>query len=761
MPALIRVLLVEDNAAYSAFVNEALASAASDFQITTADSLRAAIGHLETQAFSVVLLDLHLPDSDGLDTIHRVQGAAGNVPVVVLSGVMNQDLAMASLQAGAQDYLLKNDIHPSVITRVIRYAIERRAAETRLHERDIHFRSIVESSFDAIVSIDGRGTVTEFNPAAEQMFGRSRASVLGRELAEVVIPERLREAHRDGVARQADPAATIGRRRVELVGMRGDGSEFPLELTLSKVPTASGPVFTAFIRDLSERRKAEADQHRALSRIAEQASLLDQARDAIIVRDLQHRIRYYNRSAERLYGWTSGDVMGQSVRERFFPDPTIFDEAMQTLLDRGDWMGELTVTGHDHTKMVVESRWTLTRDASGEPRAVLVIDTDITERKELERRFLRAQRMESIGTLAGGIAHDLNNMLAPVLMSIELLKDCESDAERDAILATIETSTRRGADLVRQVLTFARGVEGDRTAVDVAGLLNDVEKFANDTFMKNITVRTAVAGDVNVLGDQTQLHQVLINLGVNARDAMPQGGTLTLTAGVEAVAKGNPKVDPAAPAGNYVVIRVEDTGTGIPAHMIDRVFEPFFTSKPTGKGTGLGLSTSLAIVKSHGGYMRVDSELGRGSTFTIYLPALAERVQQVATPAKAAPDRGAGEMILVVDDEEPVLRMTTLVLESFGYRVLPAISGAEAETLFRRHQKDIKVVFTDMTMPGMDGATLIQKVRAIDPHARVIAASGLGAAQASRVTGVRRFLSKPYTADTVLKAVTDAVRAEA
>ena len=762
MSPLVRVLLVEDNAEYSAFVNEALASAASDFQITAAGSLREAIEYLDAQAFSVVLLDLHLPDSSGIATLHRVQGAARNVPVVVLSGVLNDDLALATLQGGGQDYLLKNDIHPAVITRVIRYAIERRAAEARLRERDAHYRSIVESSFDAIVSIDAQGLITEFNVAAESMFGRSRVSVLGRELAETIIPERLRDAHRLGLARQTEPGALIARRRVELAGLRADGSEFPLELTLSKVSTASGPVFTAFIRDLSERRRAEAEQQRALSRIAEQASLLDQARDAIIVRDLQHRIRYYNRSAERLYGWTSGDVMGQSVRERFFPDPTTFDEAMQTLLSRGDWMGELTVSGRDHNKMVVESRWTLTRDASGEPRAVLVIDTDITERKELERRFLRAQRMESIGTLAGGIAHDLNNMLAPVLMSIELLKDCESDAERDAILGTIEASTRRGADLVRQVLTFARGVEGDRTAVDVAGLLKDVERFANDTFMKNITVRTQAGPDVMVLGDQTQLHQVLINLGVNARDAMPQGGTLTLTARIEPVAKGDPKVDPAAPAGDYVVIRVEDTGTGIPPGIIDRVFEPFFTSKPTGKGTGLGLSTSLAIVKSHGGYIRVDSEVGRGSTFTIYLPVLAARVQPVAAAAaKTTTKRGAGEMILVVDDEEPVLRMTTLVLESFGYRVLPAISGAEAETLFRAHRNEIKVVFTDMTMPGMDGATLIRKVHEIDPRARVIAASGLGAAQAARVAGVRRFLSKPYTADTVLKAITDAVRAEA
>jgi two-component system cell cycle sensor histidine kinase/response regulator CckA len=345
------------------------------------------------------------------------------------------------------------------------------------------------------------------------------------------------------------------------------------------------------------------------------------------------------------------------------------------------------------------------------------------------------------------------------LLSIELLKDDPAPRDRDFILTTIEASTRRGAEMVRQVLTFARGVEGDRTSVDVAGLVDEVEQFANDTFMKNIAVRTDVSGDVTVLGDATQLHQVLINLCVNARDAMPQGGTLTITASNQPVAKGGDDGDPTIPAGDYVVIHVADSGTGIPPSLVDRIFEPFFTSKPTGKGTGLGLSTSLAIVRSHGGFMRVESTLGRGSTFAVYLPALAERATTAtSTPALTVRDRGAGELILVVDDEEAVLRMTTLVLESFGYRVLAADSGAAALTLFTAHRERIKLVFTDMTMPGMDGAALIRKVREIDPRARIIAASGLGAHEAAKVAGVTRFLPKPYTADTVLKAVTDAVR---
>lgn len=625
MPEQYRLLLVEDNADYAAYINATLSGSDDPFRITSAGSLRQAGEHLSAGGIDVVLLDLCLPDSDGLETMHRVQAMARGVPIVVLSGVLDQHLAMAAMQAGAQDYLVKSDIQAAVITRVVRYAIERRAAEARLRERDVHYRS-----------------------------------------------------------------------------------------------------------------------------------LLDQARDAILVRDLDHRVTYFNKSAERIYGWRADDVLGQSVRDRFFPDPAVFDEAMQTLLKQGDWQGEISVSGRDGAKLTVESRWTLMRDAGGAPCAVLVIDTDITERKELERRFLRAQRMESIGTLAGGIAHDLNNMLAPVLMSIELLKEDPTARERDEILATIEASTRRGAEMVRQVLTFARGVDGDRQAVDVANLLIDVKKFAIDTFMKDITVQTVVSGNVLVLGDATQLHQVLINLCVNARDAMGNGGTLSLSAHAQHLAV----TEAAIPAGDYVVINVTDTGSGIPAGMVDRIFEPFFTSKATGKGTGLGLSTSLAIVRSHGGFMRVDSEVGRGSTFSVYLPALGDRRSAAPDTGPAVIDRrGAGELVLVVDDEAPVLRMTTLVLESFGYRVLAAASGAEAMALFNTHRARIKVVLTDMTMPGMDGATLIRKVREIDPDTRVIAASGLGANDAARLAGAIRFLPKPYTADTVIRAVTEVVRA--
>lgn len=755
----IHVLLIEDSDAYANYIREELTLGSGAFSVSHADRISAAVELLRVGGIDVILLDLGLPDSDGLATVHRVVGAAGGVPIIVLSSRADPSLATATVQAGAQDCLIKTDIDSRILTRVIHYAIERRAAEARLRERDAHYRSIVEASLDAIISMDEAGRVREFNPAAEAMFGCSRAQALGRDLAELIMPERMRARHRAGLAhhRATGDERVIGR-RLELVGMRADGSEFPVELTISKLSAAT-PIFTGFIRDLSERRRAEEAQQLALARIAEQASLLDKAQDAILVRDLRHRVTYYNKSAERIYGWTAEDVANGSVRERFFPDPGVFDRAMRELLRDGDWQGELSVIGRDGMRLTVESRWTLMRDASGAPRSVLVIDTDITERKSLEQRVLRAQRMESIGTLAGGIAHDLNNVLAPVLMSIELLKDEPSPEERRQILATIEASTRRGAEMVRQVLTFARGVEGERTAVDLTRLLADIEKFVRDTFMKAIGVQTVIADDLPaVLGDLTQLHQVLVNLCVNARDAMPTGGQLTLQASVEQLTERDVGPYPGARPGPYVVVRVTDTGEGIAPQALDRIFDPFFTSKPVGKGTGLGLSTSLAIIKSHAGFIQVDSEVGRGSAFTVYLPAQAGAPATAPAVAAPAPARGDGELILVVDDEEPVLRMAGLVLESFGYRVLLAASGDEAIALFTSHRDEIRVVFTDMTMPGLDGAAVISAIRACHTPARIVATSGLGAGQASNIAGVLHFVPKPYTADTLLKAIADAVR---
>jgi signal transduction histidine kinase/CheY-like chemotaxis protein len=382
---------------------------------------------------------------------------------------------------------------------------------------------------------------------------------------------------------------------------------------------------------------------------------------------------------------------------------------------------------------------------------------DLTERKKLEQQFLRAQRMESIGTLAGGIAHDLNNVLAPITMSIDLLKMKFTDKSSQELLATLGSSAQRGAEMVRQVLSFARGVEGRKMEVQVKHLLKDIEKIANDTFPKNIQVRSIIPNELwTILGDPTQLHQVLLNLCVNARDAMPNGGTLTIAAENVHLDEHYAGLNPDAHAGSYVFLQITDTGTGMPPGVIEKIFDPFFTTKEIGKGTGLGLSTSLAIVKSHGGFIRVYSEIGKGTTFKAYFPAQTEPSAQSAEETAAELPRGNGELILIVDDEANVRQITRQTLEAFGYSVIVASDGAEAVATVARQDNEIAVVLTDMMMPVMDGPATIQVLLRLNPKLPIIAASGLSAD--GRVTqaaslGVKHFLSKPYSADALLQVL--------
>jgi len=366
--------------------------------------------------------------------------------------------------------------------------------------------------------------------------------------------------------------------------------------------------------------------------------------------------------------------------------------------------------------------------------------------------------MESIGTLAGGIAHDLNNILTPIMLSIDMLKTTSSDPKTVKILQTIEVSAKRGADIVRQVLSFARGLEGQRIEVQPKHLLKDLESIIKDTFPKDIQLHFSVPNDTwTILGDPTQVHQILMNLCVNARDAMPHGGSLTIDVENCVLDAQFSAMSPEAKPGRYVNISVTDTGSGIPPDVLDKIFEPFFTTKELNKGTGLGLSTVLAIVKSHEGIVNVYSEPGKGTTFKVYLPAMELSAQaKVNESDQTALPRGNGEIILVVDDEASILVITSQTLQAFGYQVLTATDGAEAVALYAQRRNEIAVVLTDMMMPVMGGEAVIRVLTRINPAIKIIAASGLCAnVNLARVpgSGVEHFLTKPYTAGALLKTL--------
>jgi signal transduction histidine kinase/ActR/RegA family two-component response regulator len=383
---------------------------------------------------------------------------------------------------------------------------------------------------------------------------------------------------------------------------------------------------------------------------------------------------------------------------------------------------------------------------------------DLSERKKLEQQFLRAQRVESIGTLAGGIAHDLNNVLAPIMLSVGLLKSESATPRFRTILQSVADSAQRGADIVGQVLSFARGLEGRRTEVQPKLLFKELENIIKNAFPKNIQLGFSVPGDIwTLFGDPTQVHQILLNLCLNARDAMPDGGSLSISAENHILDEQYAKMNNQGKAGHYVCLTVTDSGTGISSEIIDRIFEPFFTTKELNKGTGLGLSTVMAIVKSHEGIVNVYSELGKGTTFKVHLPAMEKFSEREPNQTQQVPaPRGNGEMVLLVDDDASILAITGQTLEYFGYRVVNANDGAQAVAIYAEKKNEIAVVLTDMMMPIMGGPSLVSVLLRINPAIKIVRSSGLssyGGANSFAEAGVKHFLTKPYTAETLLKTI--------
>jgi PAS domain S-box-containing protein len=501
---------------------------------------------------------------------------------------------------------------------------------------------------------------------------------------------------------------------------------------------------TAALRhEIAERKEAE-------ERVREQAALLDEASDAILVCNLDSQITYWNKGAEEIYGWSAAEAVGKKISELLQNKTPQTRAAQEELLREGEWLGEFTHLTKSGDKRIIQSRWTLLRDDFGRPKAKLTINTDITEKKQSEAKFLRVQRMENIGALAGGIAHDLNNSLSPILMAADMLRTELTSEDGLKMLETMRNSAQRGSDMVRQILSFSRGASGEHAVLQLKHLISDMEKFAKSTFPRSIRVQTRIsAGLLPISGDATQLHQVLLNLYVNARDAMPDGGVLRIEAenvDVDSSYSGRQS------AGPHVLLRVSDTGVGIPHEILNKIFEPFFTTKELGKGTGLGLSTVVGIIKTHGGFLEVSSEVGKGTLFRIFLPAVLGEVN-ATKPSQVVPPSGSGELVLIVDDEKAILEMAKLMLEAYNYRTLTAIDGVEAVARFREHHKEIKAVVTDFMMPNMTGPELIKKLEQIDAGVKVIGMSGLGSEVELKKMGREfptEFLKKPFSPQTLL-----------
>jgi PAS domain S-box-containing protein len=618
---------------------------------------------------------------------------------------------------------------------------------------DIKF-ALDESSIVAIT--DQRGIIKYVNDKFCEISKYSREELLGQDHRIINSNYHPKEFIRNLWTTIASGKVWRG----EIRNRAKDGSIYWVETTIVPFLNDQGKPYqyVAIRYDITERKKSE-------QRLLEQAQLLEKAQDAIIVRDLDDNILYWNKSAERIYGWTAEEVRGRSIHGVIYRGVSEqYEKAKRITLDKGEWEGELYHYTKERRELIIESRWTLVRDEGGEPKSVLVINTDITEKKKIEAQFLRAQRMESIGTLAGGIAHDFNNLLSPIMMAVQLLKAKFPDEDSQRLISILEASADRGAGLVRQVLSFARGVEGERINLQPRHLIKEIVKILKDTFPKSIEVEFESPGDLWVIaGDVTQLHQVLMNFCVNGRDAMPEGGKLMIRAENVYMDENYARMNLEAKPGHFVAITIADTGHGIAPQIVHKIFEPFFTTKEHGKGTGLGLSTALGIVKGHGGFINVYSEPGRGTEFKIYLPASEAALGAMALEGEGKLPRGSGELVLVVDDEVAIREITKGTLEMYGYRAIIASDGTEAVALYAQHRDEVKVVLTDMMMPYMDGPATIRALHKLNPMVKIIASSGL--VENNKATpligdGVIAFLPKPYTAEKLLTTVSTVLAEE-
>jgi PAS domain S-box-containing protein len=757
----LRILHLEDNENDHLLVAEVLGADGLQCEFVLVKSKAEFVEALNHGKYDLIISDHSLPAYDGLTALSVVQEKYADTPFVFFSGTIGEDVAVESLRHGAVDYVLKQ--RPGRLTAAVRRAVRNADERGRLKRTENALRQSEERL--NIVAKATNDVLWDWNLQSDQVwFGENFSAAFGHEVEPTLLSERWFDfIHPDDKGRVVSSLCALlaGGGRTwwsEHRLRRANGSYAYIFDRASVIYDGAKPVRLVGIKvDVTERKEAE-------EKIREQAALLDKTHDAIIVCDLDWRISFWNLGAERIYGWTTVEAVGGDVRRLLFAGnlPAQAGEMARSLEARGEWLGELPQFTKDKRAVTVRSRSTVIRGDDGRPKSLFLINTDITEHKQLEEQFLRAQRLESLGVLVSGIAHDLNNTLVPITIGVEILQGEPLSENARAMVHTMGSSARRSAEMIRHMLVFARGGETGKQHCQPDRLVNEMGKVISDTFPKSIQCRVNIATDLYPIHCvPTQMHQVLMNLCVNARDAMPERGTLTLGAENVTLNAGEAAKIPGARPGRFVCLSVSDTGTGIPPELMTKLFQPFFTTKAPGKGTGLGLSTCLGIVKKHDGFITVHSRLESGTVFKVYLPAAEATPAEAPAAVPAAPPAGKGERIMVVDDEEGILAMTRAALENYGYAVTTAANGLEAVGCFSANPDGIRLVITDHVLPVMGGKAIIAALRKIRPDVKIIVTSGSEKEVQEALQGIQTdgFIGKPFTTEELLKIAHDVLMA--
>jgi two-component system cell cycle sensor histidine kinase/response regulator CckA len=633
--------------------------------------------------------------------------------------------------------------------------IERTHAEEAVRAEEARKHAILESALDAIVTMDHHGRIVEFNPAAERIFGHEARAVVGRQLADVLIPERLRDAHRHGLERylEGGPATILGE-RIEMSALHADGHEIPVELAVSRVNLPGPPLFSGYIRDITARKRAEEELHGSRAMLA---AIIDGTPDAVFIKDCAGRYLLINAAGAAALGRTVDEVLGRDDTELMELDAAIdIMERDRAVMDSGETVvAEEEVIADGQTSVFLATK-TPYRDAAGAVMGLIGIAHDVTERRRLEAELQQAQKMEAIGRLAGGVAHDFNNILSVIRGFSDLAQRQlgGADASVDDWLQQVTRAADQGTGLTRQLLAFSRRQPIETEVLSLNAVVADMDALLRRVLgedLRLVTVFGASPGAVQA--NRGQLEQVVMNLAVNARDAMPEGGKLTVETAEVALdedAAGRLGLTP----GTHVRLKVTDTGTGMDAELQTRIFEPFFTTKGVGRGTGLGLSTVYGIVTQNGGHIGVHSALGIGSTFVIHLPAAPP---EAVTP-RADMEVGGGEgltgTLLVAEDDDVLRGLIQAMLEEGGYDVLTARSGDEALEIASAFSGGIDALVTDVVMPGMRGPDLAARLRSKRPELRVVFITGYGNHPFEQdLRPGDTFLTKPFGMEALLSAL--------
>ena len=730
------MLHVEDSESDAGLVQRALVRSGFDVQavrVETADDMRR---HLRDHAWDIVIADYQLPQLNAMGALQVLHESGLDLPFVVVSGTIGEDIAVAVMRAGAHDYVMKDRLErlaPAVSRELAEAAVRREhaASQRALRQIESEYRAAVETSADGFLWLDASGRIRQVNAAFQQESGYGRDELIG-----MPVEELSAGADVGDLIRRIDAATHAGRGRVETRMRAKDGTTWDVELSVSR-SSDDGSV-CVFARDLTEQKRTAREIRRFI-----------EASPAVIyaLRPLQNRFElvWVSDNLETLTGYHPREVDARWWERGLHPDDVARVVAANQLpLPAGDrFVIEFRFRHLDGRYVWLRDEKRVRQDAAGRVTEVVGSWTDITSRVELEEQFRHAQKMEAVGRLAGGVAHDFNNVLTVIQgYGGALLDDILSPDEVRDSATQICLAADRAAALTRQLLAFSRKQTLVTQLVDVAQLVKGVERLLHRLIGEDVTLTTTVTPDTpRVKGDPGHLEQVLINLAVNARDAMPEGGTLTLVTSRAEVAPA-----PGRPGGTVARIVVSDTGRGMTPEVRARVFEPFFTTKEAGRGTGLGLSIVFGVVHQMGGTIDLWSEPGHGARFTIDLPVAGDDLTLAGGAETRVPDAVGTETVLVVEDEEPVRHIARVALEARGYHVVAASTGAEGLAL--ADDTEVDLLLTDVVMPGMSGREVATALLAKYPSVKVLYMSGyfddahvraqLAEAQAS-------VLQKPFT----------------